>query len=332
MGHDIVEYALLCEIERAGIVASVGVVLINWNGGEFTIPCIRSLLAGLAKPDRIVVVDNASVDGSPDRIRDTFPQVAIMRNPVNVGFAAGNNLGIEFLLQEGMDYIWILNNDTVVADDCLTTLLEAARKNPQAAGLSGKILCYDQPGDPVWYAGAVRHPLHCAPKHLLKPILDERSVNGVVEVDFISGCCMFVPSRILERFGGFVGSYTAYSEDSEWCWRIRRDEQKLFYVPVARLWHRVSASTRKNLGQDEAIPVYALYLMIRNHLWTVRKHAGKLSKWCCLVVNLGIQIRNVFSDVARGRMRAARSSLRGLVSGLLDPVPDDIPVWTRRMR
>jgi len=298
----------------------VGVALINWNGGEFTIPCIESLLQGTRQPDLIVVIDNASIDGSPTTIADTFPQVSLIRNQCNVGFAGGNNQAIEFLLSNGCDYIWILNNDTIVARDCLTVLLKTAQRYPAAAGFSGKIY-YDDPPDRLWYAGATRHPIHKAPKHFSTDILDCQAVGGAVPVNFISGCCMLAPGWVFQKVGGFINAYVAYSEDSEWCWCVTKLGLSLYYVPSACLWHRLSASVKKNTSHSRAI-----YLMGRNHLWTVRRHIdGYLFRTFCILVNAGIQVRNCAVQLLKGNVKAAWAGMRGLMSGLFGALPTDIP-------
>lgn len=304
----------------------VGLVLLNWNTGEFTIPCLESVAAGSRRPARIVVVDNGSEDGSPDEIAARFPDVELIRNPSNRGFAGGNNLGIQALLEDRSDVVWVLNNDTYVGKDCLKSLLDALETRPDAAGFSGKIFEGDS-GGKIWYAGSVRHPLHGGPKHLLSPVLDSRVVNGAVEVPFISGCCMFVPAPVFRRFGGFIESYTAYYEDSEWCWRVSRRGRSMYYVPRAEMWHRVSASVRKNERKAGKTNL-RVFLMNRNQLWTVRRHGRPPFEWLlCVAVNVAIQTRNLALMALCGRFGEAMSSLRALRDGVLRRLPGDMPVW-----
>lgn len=302
--------------------AKVGVVLLNWNGGEFTIPCIESLLDGTVKPDRIVVVDNASKDGSPDKIALKFPEVELIRNTFNNGFAGGNNQGIQLLLNEDADYIWILNNDTIIAKNCLEILLEIARNHPVAAGLSGKIF-YDEPKNRVWYAGAYRHPLHLGAKHISVSALDKNTNNGAAKVPFISGCSMFVPSWAWQRYGGFIEAYIAYSEDNEWCWRVTNDRGMLLYVPEAVIWHKLSVSIQKNLNKDARsnISPKILYLMSRNQFWTIRKHATGTTKWFSLAVNIGIQFRNMFLWAIKNDLKLFIANAKGMAVGLFRQIP-----------
>ena len=252
-------------LSRQAKKPSIGVVLLNWNSSELTLSCIHSLLASSVTPDKIVVVDNASVDNSADKIAVASPDITLIRNETNRGFAGASDQGIVYLLSQGVDYIWLLNNDTTVARDCLEKLIAAAACCPIAAGFSAKIF-YETPPSRIWYAGAYRHPWHLGTKHLLEPMLEAKAVNGVVPVPFISGCCMFVPSWAWKQYGGLTEEYVCYSEDNEWCWRVTRAGGTLCYVPDAVLWHKLSASVRRNTGTDNSseIPSAAWYFMCRN--------------------------------------------------------------------
>ena len=297
---------------------SVGVVLLNWNGGEFTMPCIQSLLAGTVTPDIVVVVDNASSDGSAERITDEFPEVYLIRNQTNRGFTGGNNQGIQYLLQQTIEYIWVLNNDTTVAPNCLEKLLAAALRHPTVAGFSAKIY-YDNPMDRLWYAGAFRHRWHLGVKHYLDARLDQEARGGIVLVPFISGCCMFVPAWAWLRYGTFLEDYVAYGEDNEWCWRVIETEIQLHYVPDAVLWHRLSASVIKNTGRrgNNGITPRAWFLMCRNQLWTVKLHSKGTHRLVALSTNTAIMIRNAIYWYLQGKTDESRACVKGLVIGLL---------------
>ncbi len=304
----------------------VGVVLLNWNGGEFTIPCIESLYAGKHKPYRIVVVDNGSNDGSPNSIKNSFPEVVLIRNKTNKGFAEGNNQGMGYLLENGMDFIWLLNNDTVVNRECLASLLRYAQQHPEVAGISGKIF-YDNPPGKVWYGGAFRHPVHLVTKHLYNDLLDKSAFNGGAEVDFISGCCMFIPKKILIKYGGFYPEYVGYQEDSEWCWRLKDAGEKLLYVPAATLTHCISGSVWKNTGDkniEKGTSPFAYYLLVRNNLWNIRIHVNCFPKKAIvLAVNMGIAFKMIFINLKLRFFywRKIFAIGKGVVHGLTKALP-----------
>lgn len=256
------------------VQAKVGVVLLNWNSGDFTISCIESLLAMTYSPWRVVVFDNGSTDGSCDEIGHKFPQIFLMQNDKNVGFARGNNIGIQKLLAEGADYIWVLNNDTVVEPTCLEQLMIAAKSDRRIAAVGAKIL-YADPPHTIWYAGARLNPFMFSAPHDGVGKAVTFGPKKIVQVDFVTGCSMLIPRHALAQVGLFDEKFFAYDEDFDWCLRVRQHGLRLVYAPQAVLYHKVSASMRRNtLGQSKgSASSVAYYLITRNFFWVVHKHA-----------------------------------------------------------
>lgn len=252
----------------------VGAVLVNWNGGDLTISCIESLLAMTCGLWRIVVFDNASTDGSPDDVARRFPQVVMMRSPENLGFTGANNAGIRKLMDDGADYVWVLNNDTVVESTSLEELLGAATSHAGVAAVGAKIL-YADPPHAIWYGGARLNAVTYDAPH--EGVGKPRAFGpqAPVEVDFVTGCSMLMPRHALAQVGVFDESFFAYAEDFDWCVRARKRGFRLIYAPQAVVYHKVSASVRRNTmgdSQGTGSPrVY--YLATRNSLWVVRRHA-----------------------------------------------------------
>ena len=117
-------------------MSRVAIILVNWNGWQDTAACVESCRA-LDWPNfRITIVDNASTDGSEAKLRELFPEIEIIQTGCNLGFAGGNNAGIRRALEHEAEYVWLLNNDTTVAPDALTALVDALENAP-AAGMAG---------------------------------------------------------------------------------------------------------------------------------------------------------------------------------------------------
>jgi GT2 family glycosyltransferase len=296
----------------------VGVILLNWNGGEFTIPCVESLLASDYQPWRILVFDNASTDGSPDQIARLFPEVFLIRSKQNLGFTGGNNAGIRELLRAGADLVWILNNDTIVDKRCLGTLVEQMQKEPDIAVATGKIL-YETPSNRIWYAGADWRYWFMTVPHRGALEIDDGQYDYPTDVDFISGCCMLARRWALERNGLFNERYFACVEDAEWCLRARRAGLRLRYVPQAILWHKVTASIRKNTTGKSAgtsSPLY-YYLWTRNQIFMIRQHADRPRQW---ITALGYLLINrlylSMGMIVLGRWNKLRALGRGIYDGL----------------
>jgi GT2 family glycosyltransferase len=253
---------------------TVGVVLVNWNGAEHTIPCIESLLAGSVAPDRIVVVDNASRDDSAERIARRFPEVTLIRNTENLGFTGANNQGIERLIAAGCAYIWILNNDTTVDRGCLSSLKEHLDAHRDAAACSGKVL-YAEPRDLIWFAGATLNAWTLVATHRGVGERDTGRYDRIEPTPFLSGCCMFVRREALQRLGAFDDRFFAYFEDADWCLRAVEAGLRLDYVPQGVLWHKVSATldSLKDPGTTGTTSPFGVYITLRNHWFLIRKHA-----------------------------------------------------------
>src|SRR5262249_3506361 len=132
----------------------VAIVLLNWNGTEDTLACLRSLGQLEYGNATVTVVDNGSTDGAPERIRARFPGVGLIENGRNLGFAGGNNVAIPPSVDAGADYVLLLNNDTEVAPDMLSRLIDVAERDPSVGIVGPKILYYDLP-DTIWSAGGM---------------------------------------------------------------------------------------------------------------------------------------------------------------------------------
>lgn len=293
----------------------IGVVLVHWNSGSLTSDCIASLRSGTIVPDEIVVVDNASADGAIlEALVAAKPSVHLIRNSENRGFASANNSGIRALLGMSVDYIWILNNDTVVDTKCCENLLLAIRAKPDAAAISA-LIYYINPKERLWYAGGYRHDIHLGIKHHFS---FAGSVSQLVCTQFVSGCCMFTSAESWLKLGGFDENYIAYSEDNDWCWRARIAGRELYLQPEAILWHHGSASVQINGAAIvvERTSPQALFLMIRNNLWTIRRHGEVFAILIAVTVACALAMKTAVHFLLIGRRDAAASCLKGMVAGL----------------
>lgn len=295
----------------------VGVILVNWNGSDVTIPCIDSLKRGNKRPSVIVVVDNASIDDSPSRIKAAHPDVLVVLNTANLGFAAANNVGICQLLENrDIRYIWLLNNDTLVTESCLKNLCLAAEGISGLAAFSGKIF-YENPRDEVWYGGAFRNKWNLCAPHLENDSLARRTNGCPSDVDFISGCCIFAPAATFLRFGGLRSDFFMYSEDNEWCWRVKNGGGRLIYVPAAVLTHRLNATVKKS----PAAMNYIIYPGIRNNLWTIRLHSDSLGrKMIAITLNLAGTAKVIARCAKMRRHRAVGYAFLSIIAGLFNRI------------
>ncbi len=142
----------------------MSIIVLNWNSYDVTRDCLLSLRRLEYSQHEVVLVDNGSVDSSPEKLAQEFPEVRMIRNPTNLGFAGGNNVGIRHALSRGTDYLLLLNNDTVVAPNLLSELVRVSESSPQIGMVNPKIY-YAEPADRIWYAGGRYEPWRTFPKH-----------------------------------------------------------------------------------------------------------------------------------------------------------------------
>ncbi len=301
-----------------GDIPRVGVVLLNWNGGEYTILCIASLKASRIPISNILVVDNASKDDSPMRIAEAFPDVELIRAGQNLGFTGGNNLGIGRLLKTGVEYIWILNNDTRVHPDCLSYLLSGMMNDPKIAAATGKIL-YENPSNVIWYGGAriMRYAQRAV--HVGAGEIDHGQYDTPCDTPFLSGCCMLIRREAIEEVGHFNRNFFIYCEDFDWCLRALKLGKRLRYIPEAVIWHRVSASVRKNTLTESGGTASPLqhYLGTRNHLFVLRLHSGsRLRLILALILLMGKILYLTAGLIILRRWDKLCNLWRGLFDGL----------------
>ncbi len=239
----------------------LSIVIVSWNTRELLQSCLSSVFenAGDLKLE-VIVVDNASTDGSVAMIRESFPQVRLIENKTNVGFAAANNLVFS---QCSADLVLLLNSDTIVVGDALRTLVAFVRAHPEAGAVGPRLLhprlklrvlgCGYQPT--LWREfthqfGLSRlfpHSRLFRGVHLFTGVHD----NEALEVEWISGAALLVRAEVIKKVGGLSERWFMYAEDMEWCQRILQAGWKLFSVPQGIVEHHLSASTTQR--EDAAL-------------------------------------------------------------------------------
>jgi GT2 family glycosyltransferase len=236
----------------------IAAVVLSWNGREDTLACLRSLEG---EDVDVIVVDNASTDGSAEAVSG----VELIRNEENLGYAGGMNVGIRAALDRGADAVLLLNNDVEVEPGAPAALAEAAA----GAGAVCPVVVFADDPARVWYAGAELDPRRgYQGRH-------RTSLEGVGETERICGAAVLIPRQALERVGAFDEQLFAYVEDADWSLRAREAGLPLRVIPVARVRHKVSASTGGEGSPD------ALYYSVRNLLTVCERHAplGVLGTW-----------------------------------------------------
>ena len=208
------------------------VIIVNWNRPADTIDCVRSLLAAGVPETAVLLVDNGSEDESVAQFTTAFPAATLLPLPHNLGFAGGYNAGIEAALQTDAAWLFILNNDTTVATDCLMQLMQGEARIP-------KILYFDDPKR-IWAAGARWRAW--PPGVVMRGFqaADNGRFDTPMPLDYATACALLVRRTVFETIGTFAESYGSYMEDYDFCYRLRQAGLPMAYMPKGRVFHKVS--------------------------------------------------------------------------------------------
>lgn len=216
------------------------VVLLNWNGKKDTLECLSSLEKVDYPHFQAIVVDNGSTDGSVKEIRERFASIPILENGKNLGFAGGNNPGIEWALRKRAEWIFLLNNDTIVDPYVLSAFLQAAKMQPNAKILGAKILRYHQ-RDVIDHFGGYWNP---SIAEFICPDAGQKDhpYFEIKAADYVCGAALFMHRSVPETIGLLEPSFFLLWEETDFCARAKRAGFEICCVPDAVVWHKVSAS------------------------------------------------------------------------------------------
>lgn len=220
----------------------VAIVLVNWNGRDLTLDCLRSLAAITYRPHTVIVVDNASRDGSVEAIRKSFPDVDLLPMAENLRFAGGNNAGIRRALEMGAEMVLLLNNDTTVAPDFLSRMVRRIRGDAGTGIVTPAIYYHDVP-EVFWFAGGVVSFWTGTMRHVGIRERDRGQYTESHTTDYATGCCFLTTRDIIGRVGMLDESYYIYTEDADFCMRVRKAGYSIVFEPSAKVWHKLSVST-----------------------------------------------------------------------------------------
>ena len=291
----------------------VSIVILSWNTRELLANCLQSIADDpLAPSHEVIVVDNASEDGSREMVRDRFPDVRLLVNPVNLGFGAGNNTAIP--VAQGR-YVLFLNSDTLVHAGALAGLVAYADARP-AVGIVGPKLLNDDGSlqyscrrYPTLGAGFFRNtPLgRLFPKNRFASdyLMQEWPHQESIDVDWVSGAALMIRREVLDETKGFDEDFYFYCEDLELCWRVNHSGKwKVSYYPHAVVTHSIGRSSDK-------APTRMTWEFHRSQYLFYRKHYRATTFVLARpLIPLGILLRAT-GQMSRYRVNYWRRRLRG---------------------
>ncbi len=311
----------------------VAIILLNYNRWRDTVECIESLLNINYINYQIIVCDNHSTDDSFYRLRrwaennaadfyfinlenDFLPEKSVKSRLIfietvsNRGFAGGNNIAIEFALKNKAEYILLLNNDTTVDADFLAPLVEACEKDPEIGMAGGKIYYYDHP-ERIWAAGGGMISLFSAEsRHFGLNETDNEVNSAPADLDYITGCLLFIRSKVIKEASLMDEKYFLYYEESDWAWRVKKAGYKIRYIPGSKIYHKVSAAVGS--GGDLLIKYY----MARNQIYFVKKNFTGFQKYSALLYAVMKNVLRVVFHFVKGNIKKSNIIRKALRDGL----------------
>ncbi len=236
------------------MIPDVSIIIISWNTRDLLADCLNSIeqTAGDLKVE-IIVVDNVSTDGSPDMVRRQFPHVQLLENDSNVGFAGANNQGMALGCGR---YLLLLNSDAFLKPDSLRTAVHFMDEHPDVGVCGVKLLNPDGT-----FQGSYADFPTLKSEFLLATGLGNRLVSPYYpssppwpgeeahEVDWVAGAFMLLRSEVFEQAGGMDETYWMYSEETDWCYRIKQRGWKIYYLPQVAITHVGGGSTRQRRAE-----------------------------------------------------------------------------------
>lgn len=286
----------------------VVIIILNWNGIPDTLDCLASLQHVTYPSYELVVVDNGSVDGSVSAIRAAFPDVKIIETGQNLGFAGGNNVGLEYARQAGAEYALLLNNDTEVDAKFLDDLVRAAESNPDA-GIAGPSIYYYSAPRTFWSAGGRIDWMRGVTEMIGDNETDENQYGCEPRpVDFVTGCALLVRMSAVKQAGMLDARFFMYYEETEWCVRVSQHGYRILYVPEAKVWHKISQQAR------EASP-RVVYYMTRNRLLFLKLSRTGMRAWAATWLEYA---RTLVSWTVRRRWRGKTQQRRAMLQAIRD--------------
>jgi len=243
----------------------VSIILVNWNNYKDTCECLDSL-GNITYPNyRIIIVDNGSRIALYQKLVSEYPQHRFIRNEENLGFAVANNVGIRNALEEGTDYVLMLNNDTTVKGDFLEPMVNFLENNRQAGVTGGKI-CYYDDIDRIWTIGGDVKLLRGGSIYYGGGEKDRGQYDQIKQMTHISGCMSLIKREVLETVGLLSEQYFFRGSEWDFCYRVSKKGYKLYYIPDSVIWHKISQTIDRFSPMDIYSAYRAKIIFVNNFL------------------------------------------------------------------
>lgn len=269
-------------------MVKVAIVILHYKGKEFTDKCLSSVKKLKKENFKLqVIVVNNNPDEKIDDLRWKYANFSFINTGKNLGFVGGNNLGIKKALETQVDFVFVLNNDTIVEENMMMELVKAAKSHPET-GIFSPLIYFaknhefhfdrykeSERGKVVWFAGGIIDWKNVLTFHKDVDEVDKGQFKKIKTIDFATGCGILIRASVFEKTGLLDEKYFLYFEDSDFSVRVKRQGFKIMFIPKAKMWHFNAGSSGVGGSLQD-------YYLTRNRLLFGMRYASLRAKFALL--------------------------------------------------
>jgi GT2 family glycosyltransferase len=281
----------------------LGIVICNFNKVDYLKGCLETLY----KSDfeklsyDVIVVDNASTDGSSKFVKDNYPQIILLQNETNSGGSGGFDRGIRYAMQKEYGYVVLLDNDILLEENTLLNLFKYIKINPKVGAVGSKICTMDNKDILQELGGFIDFENRFSFYNPLKSHKDDSSLPDVVVCDYVPACCMITTNEVLKKVGSFNTDHFIYWDDMDWCTRVKKVGYEIHAINNSRVFHKMGLPNHTN--------TFSIYYLERNKIMFFLKYLedDKFENFVNVICNRFITL-TFFSNL-KGNYATAKSFL-----------------------
>lgn len=296
----------------------LAIVIINWNSFDLTSDTLVSLSSTSYKNYDIIVVDNFSTDNSAAQLEKDFPSIILLRSDENKGFTGGNNLGFDYAINEGYEYVMMLNNDVAVESDFLEPLVVKLDMDEKIGGVQPLIYFYHD-RELIWNAGSRYNAIFGIPYILGYYRKDKGQLQRKKQksIDWITGCAFMIRTEVLKKVGVLKQDFFIYYEDVDLSFRIKEAGYALAYEASSVVYHKTGMSHKsKEKLKEGYLNPKVHYLNARNRLFVLKEYTQKIAIPTVILYQIIYFFGISFYFIFRCRWQKLKAWNNGIKDGL----------------
>lgn len=295
-------------------VDSVAIIIVNYNGFRDTIECVKSIKKECSIENEIIIIDNNSKNEEKELLLKNNEMYDLILSEKNLGFSLANNHGIEYALKKGYKNILLLNNDTIITKGSIENMIAILKENKDIGMVSCSTLYFDKK-DTIWFdEGYIDWNKYLAKHKNIKKLY--KYSEDVVDVGFISGCCMLIRNDVFEKVGLLPTEYFMYFEDVDYCVKVKEMGYRIVVCKRSIIYHKVSASSG---GEDST---FTIEWCNRNRIIFMKKYRYKSKSKLSFLYSIAFfsigRIVRIIQFMLNGDFKRAKSIIKGCFRGLKD--------------